>query len=73
MTDLLDYKRPKGIVWWLRIRWMWFMYRVERGAWRLGTWLREWSCVRAGGSHDYLEGQRGCVVCGHEEPRYENE
>ena len=45
---------------WLRIR-----YRIVQGIWDVGTWLREWSCVLAGGTHDYLPGQTECAVCGH--------
>lgn len=52
----------------------WLRYKVERAAWEIGTWLREWACVSAGGEHDYLSepfAEDTCLVCGHvrEEPR----
>lgn len=46
----------------------WLRYHIERLAWKIGTALREWSCVSAGGSHDYLSDhpEDVCIVCGHE-------
>lgn len=45
-----------------------FWYWVETVAWRIGTTLREWACVHAGGEHDYLTEhvEDVCIVCGHD-------
>ena len=40
-----------------------------RTLWNVGQRLKEWSCVLAGGTHDYKAGEDTCFVCDHKKKR----
>lgn len=42
-------------------------YYFTAWVFRVGAALKEWACIHAGGTHDYVEGRDDCIVCGRTE------